>query len=105
MELNPKMAKWAAALPLTAVFIWSLNIAVTRYVAEFISPVSISFYRWLIAFALLTPFMLPQLLRQRALVLSRLRALGVDVIEAPHDRIGTRLIDAYLAIKRKGAIG
>ncbi|MBL8322194.1 MAG: EamA family transporter, partial [Acinetobacter sp.] len=31
MELNPKMAKWAAALPLTAVFIWSLNIAVTRY--------------------------------------------------------------------------
>lgn len=45
------------------------------------------------------------LLRQRALVLSRLRALGVDVIEAPHDRIGMRLIDAYLAIKRKGAIG
>ncbi|MDE2435281.1 MAG: DUF58 domain-containing protein [Sphingomonadales bacterium] len=45
------------------------------------------------------------LLRQRALVLSRLRQLGVDVIEAPHDRIGMRLIDAYLAIKRKGAIG
>lgn len=45
------------------------------------------------------------LLRQRALVLSRLRQLGVDVIEAPHDRIGNRLIDAYLAIKRRGAIG
>jgi len=45
------------------------------------------------------------LLRQRALVLSRLRQLGVDVIEAPFDRIGTRLIDAYLAIKRKGSIG
>lgn len=45
------------------------------------------------------------LLRQRALVLSRLRQLGVDVIEAPHDRFGARLIDAYLAIKRKGAIG
>lgn len=45
------------------------------------------------------------LLRQRALVLSRLRQIGVDVIEAPHDRIGTRLIDAYLAIKGKGAIG
>ncbi|WP_088311280.1 DUF58 domain-containing protein [Novosphingobium sp. B 225] len=45
------------------------------------------------------------LLRQRALVLSKLRAMGVDVIEAPHDRIGTRLIDSYLAIKRKGAIG
>lgn len=45
------------------------------------------------------------LLRQRALVLSRLRALGVDVIEAPHQAIGMKLIDSYLAIKRKGAIG
>lgn len=45
------------------------------------------------------------LLRQRALVLQRLPQLGVDVIEAPFDRIGTRLLDAYLAIKRKGAIG
>jgi uncharacterized protein (DUF58 family) len=45
------------------------------------------------------------LLRQRALVLQRLRQLGVDVIEAPWDKIGTRLLDAYLVIKRKGAIG
>jgi uncharacterized protein (DUF58 family) len=45
------------------------------------------------------------LLRQRALVLQRLRQLGVDVIEAPYDRIGTRLLDAYFAIKRKGVIG
>ena len=35
----------------------------------------------------------------------RLQQLGVDVVEAPHDRIGTRLIDTYLSIKRKGAIG
>jgi uncharacterized protein (DUF58 family) len=45
------------------------------------------------------------LLRQRALVTRRLKQLGVDVIEAPYSRIGTRLIDAYLAIKRAGAIG
>jgi uncharacterized protein (DUF58 family) len=45
------------------------------------------------------------LLRQRALVLSRLRQIGVDVIEAPYQQIGTRLIDAYLAIKNRGAIG
>jgi uncharacterized protein (DUF58 family) len=45
------------------------------------------------------------LLRQRALVLSQLRARGIDVIEAPYQAIGTRLIDAYMAIKRKGAIG
>ncbi|HMP55325.1 MAG TPA: DUF58 domain-containing protein, partial [Novosphingobium sp.] len=45
------------------------------------------------------------LLRQRALVLRRLRALGVDVIEAPWQAVGTRLIDAYLAIKRSGLVG
>ena len=45
------------------------------------------------------------LLRQRALVLSRLRQIGVDVIEAPWERIGLRLLDSYLAIKRKGLIG
>ncbi|MDB5725052.1 MAG: hypothetical protein JWQ16_1806, partial [Novosphingobium sp.] len=45
------------------------------------------------------------LLRQRALVTTRLRQLGVDVIEAPHEQIGTRLLDAYFEIKRMGAIG
>lgn len=45
------------------------------------------------------------LIRQRALVLQRLRHLGVRVLEAPHDKIGTRLLDAYLAIKRDGRIG
>ncbi|WP_370631636.1 DUF58 domain-containing protein [Novosphingobium sp. FKTRR1] len=43
--------------------------------------------------------------RQRALVLQRLRHLGVRVIEAPYDVVGTRLLDTYLAIKREGAIG
>ena len=45
------------------------------------------------------------LARQRAVVLQRLRQLGVDVIEAPWQRIGYRLIDRYLEIKRAGAIG
>ena len=45
------------------------------------------------------------LARQRALVLQRLRQLGVDVIEAPWDKIGYRLIDRYLDIKRAGSIG
>jgi uncharacterized protein (DUF58 family) len=45
------------------------------------------------------------LLRQRALVTRRLKQLGVDVIEAPYSQIGTRLIDAYLSVKRAGAIG
>ena len=38
-------------------------------------------------------------------MLQRLRRLGVDVIEAPHDAIGYRLIDRYLETKRAEAIG
>ena len=45
------------------------------------------------------------LARQRALVLQRLRRLGVNVIEAPHDKIGYELIDLYLQTKRAEAIG
>lgn len=45
------------------------------------------------------------LLRTRGLVLARLRQMGVDVIEARHDRLGARLLDAYLALRRKGSIG
>lgn len=45
------------------------------------------------------------LLTQRALVTRRLKQIGVDVIEAHHSQVGTRLIDAYLAVKRSGVIG
>ncbi|HYD23938.1 MAG TPA: DUF58 domain-containing protein [Croceibacterium sp.] len=45
------------------------------------------------------------LARQRALVLQRLRRLGVDVIEAPWQSIGYQLLDRYLATKRAEAIG
>lgn len=45
------------------------------------------------------------LAQQRALVLQRLRRMGVDVIEAPWERIGFALIDHYLAIKNSEAIG
>jgi len=45
------------------------------------------------------------LARQRALVLARLRRLGVDILEAPHAEIGTRLLDRYLALKRGGGVG
>lgn len=45
------------------------------------------------------------LLQQRRLVLARLRGLGVECLEAPHERIGTRLIDAYLTLRQREAIG
>ena len=45
------------------------------------------------------------LARQRALVLQRLRRRGVDVVEAPWQAIGFRLLDRYLVAKRAEAIG
>ncbi|OYW45718.1 MAG: DUF58 domain-containing protein [Sphingomonadales bacterium 32-68-7] len=55
--------------------------------------------------ALATAVAADGLARQRAVVLQRLRHLGVDVIEAPWQAIGYRLIDRYLAAKRAEAIG
>ncbi|PPZ96236.1 EamA family transporter [Acinetobacter ursingii] len=72
-----KVHWWALLLPMLAVLIWSLNITVTRYVADYISPVSISFYRWLVAFLVLTPFILPQVWKQRMLVRRHLGQLAV----------------------------
>ena len=40
------------------------------------------------------------LLRERDLVVARLRRLGAEVIEASAPRIGAALIDRYLALKR-----
>ncbi|WP_269915145.1 DMT family transporter [Acinetobacter sp. HY1485] len=64
-------------LPIFAVFIWALNIVVTRYVAEFVSPVSISFYRWLIAFLLLTPFIFKKVIQQSPQIKQYLPQLAV----------------------------
>jgi uncharacterized protein (DUF58 family) len=43
--------------------------------------------------------------QQRTLVLQRLRHAGILVVEAPHQHIGNRLLDAYLAVKRAGSLG
>ena len=70
--------QWGAFfLPLIAVLIWSMNIAVTRYAVDLIEPASISFYRWLIAFIVLTPFMLFKVWAQRALVRRHLGQLAI----------------------------
>lgn len=77
MSLQYRNSRIAVVFPLIAVLIWSFNIVVTRYVTDFISPISISFYRWLIAFVLLTPFLLPKVWKQRVLVKQHLGQLAV----------------------------
>ena len=44
------------------------------------------------------------LARQRQLVLTRLQRMGVDVIEAPHDKLGFAVIDRYLSLRAQEAI-
>ena len=48
--------------------------------------------------------MAQNLLDQKNLVLTKLRHMGIDVIEGAHQDIGTRLINAYLNIKRRGSL-
>ena len=44
------------------------------------------------------------LLRQRRLVVSRLRRLGVHVIETSHDEAGPALVNAYVQMKRRNLL-
>ncbi len=44
------------------------------------------------------------LLAQRRMVIARLRHMGIEVVEGRHDEIGTRLMNAYLKIKRRGQL-
>lgn len=44
--------------PFIAVFIWAGNAAINKLSVGVIDPAVISFYRWLLALILLTPFLL-----------------------------------------------
>jgi uncharacterized protein (DUF58 family) len=41
------------------------------------------------------------LLKERLLVLTRLRHIGAHVVESEHERVGDRLVAAYLDLKRR----
>ena len=44
------------------------------------------------------------MLRQRLLVVTRLRRLGVHVVEAKHDQAGPALVNAYVDLKRRNLL-
>lgn len=77
MTTSKPLKWWAYAFPIGAVLLWSINIVVTRYAAPFIEPMSISFYRWLFAYLLLTPFVLPKVIQQWAVIQPHLGKLAV----------------------------
>lgn len=44
------------------------------------------------------------MLRERKIVVARLQRLGVHIVEAHHERIGTELVNAYLGLKRRNLL-
>ncbi len=54
-----------AIFPISAILIWSGNTIISKMSAGVIEPAAISFYRWLLAGILLTPFCLRGVWRQR----------------------------------------
>jgi len=78
----------AGLAPLLTVLIWSGNTVVTKASAGVISPGSISFYRWLLAFIVLLPFVGRAAWRNRAVLrqywlkLATLGALGMVIYQS-----------------------
>lgn len=44
------------------------------------------------------------LLNEQRKVIARLRRLGLEVVEASHDKLGLKLVSAYIALKQKGRL-
>jgi len=68
---------WHHLFPLVTVMIWSGNTLVTKLSSGLIAPASITFYRWALAFLLLSLFMLPSAWRARRQLLGLLPKLWV----------------------------
>ncbi|WP_024303239.1 DMT family transporter [Pseudogulbenkiania sp. MAI-1] len=63
--------------PLLAVLIWAANTVVSKAAATVFDPAAISFYRWLVAALVLTPFCLLPLWRQRRALIPHLPRFAV----------------------------
>jgi drug/metabolite transporter (DMT)-like permease len=66
--LQPPSSANFSIYPLLAVLIWTGNTLVTKAAAVVIDPAAITFYRWLLAGLVLSPFLLLSVWRQRAIV-------------------------------------
>ena len=63
------IAKSGYFFGLLAIFLWSWNVIISRYLAPFIPPFQISFFRWFIAGICLLPFTYKQVLKEKITLL------------------------------------
>lgn len=68
---------FAFAFPLLAVMIWSGNTIVAKLAATAVQPGVISFYRWLVAIIIMTPFVAQGVWTNRAIVKQHFGKLAV----------------------------
>jgi drug/metabolite transporter (DMT)-like permease len=59
----------------TAALCWAGNVVLAQGVADLIPPVAFAFWRWILAFVLILPFTLRQLIRDRAEIARRWKML------------------------------
>ncbi len=78
MTATDKQPAWLPYLLLTlTVLFWSGNFVLGRGVRQLIPPVSLNFWRWTGALAVLLPFTLPRVVRQWRLVVRHWRLLAL----------------------------
>ncbi|ARC94467.1 EamA family transporter [Vibrio coralliilyticus] len=63
-------------LPLFTVFIWGGNAIINKMAASVIEPSAMSFFRWFFAMLVLTPFCLPQVIKQWNVIKPHLNKLA-----------------------------
>lgn len=70
-----KTSLWIYAIPMVPVVIWGTNMVVTRYAASVIEPISISFWRLIIALVLIFPFVYKKLILEHQTILKNIGKL------------------------------
>lgn len=64
-------------LLLLTILFWSGNFIVGRGVHQTVPPVTLAFWRWLVALLLILPFSLPQLIREKSIILKNWAMLSL----------------------------
>lgn len=77
MQVEKRIAQSGYLMALLATIVWSGNFIVARGLNEVYTPISISFFRWLIASVVILPFALPYLRRDFKLLLRQWRLMLV----------------------------
>lgn len=67
--------RWGYFCALIAIFLWSWNVVISRYLSDAVPPIQISFFRWLIAGAFITPFTIHEIYLCRHILLKNIKII------------------------------